>query len=73
MRRRRQAMVARVVRWTGQRKYVVDDLARKLVQRCSELGLYAPGDDAALGLDVGAYLASLVTHHLYTGRFKRSV
>jgi hypothetical protein len=73
MRRRRKAIVLRVVHWTGQRKYLVDDLARKLVERCSELALHAPGDEVALALDVGAYVASLVTHHLYTGRFKRSV
>jgi len=73
MRRRRKTIVASVVRWTGQRKYVVDELARKLVQRCAELGLQSPADEGALALDVGAYLASLVTNHLYTGRFKRSV
>ena len=32
-----------------------------------------PQDEVSLALDVGAYLASLVTNHLYTGRFKRSV
>ncbi len=73
MRRRHKPIVERVVRWTGQRKYVVDELARKLLQRCTELGLHAPADEVALALDVGAYLASLVTNHLYTGRFKRSV
>ncbi|HEY3820435.1 MAG TPA: putative zinc-binding metallopeptidase [Polyangiaceae bacterium] len=73
MRRRREAIVARVVQWTGQRKYVVDDLTRKLIQRCQELGLHAPSSEVDLAFDVGSYLASLVTHHLYTGRFKRSV
>jgi Putative zinc-binding metallo-peptidase len=73
MRWKRKAIVASVVRWTGQRKYVVDELAGKLVQRCSELGLYARVDEVSLALEVGAYLATLVTHHLYTGRFKRSV
>jgi hypothetical protein len=73
MRWKRKSIVASVVRWTGQRKYVVDELAGKLVQRCSELGLYARVDEVSLALEVGAYLATLVTHHLYTGRFKRSV
>jgi hypothetical protein len=73
MRRRREAIVTGVVRSTGQRKYVVDGLARKLLQRCASLGLHATGDEVALALDFGAYVASLVTHHLYTGRFKRSV
>jgi hypothetical protein len=73
MGRRRKAIVARVARWTGQRKYVVDTLARKLQERCASLDLQAPGDENTLALDVGAYVASLVTNHLHTGRFKRSV
>jgi hypothetical protein len=73
MRRRREAIVGGVVRWTGQRKYVVDGLARKLLQGCQRLGLHARGDEVALALELGAYMASLVTNHLHTGRFKRSV
>jgi hypothetical protein len=73
MRRRRKAIVAGIARWTEQRQYVVDHLARKLVERCTELALHAPSDEAALALDLGAYLGSLVTNHLHTGRFKRSV
>jgi hypothetical protein len=73
MRRRRDALVTVVVRWTGQRKYMVDGLVRKLLQRCSSLGLHARSDEVALALDVAAYLASLVANHLHTGRFKRSV
>ena len=61
------------MRWTGQRKYVVDTLAGKLAQRCAELGLYARPDEVVLALDVGAYVGSLVANHLHTGRFKRSV
>jgi hypothetical protein len=73
LRRRRRPIVERVAHWTGQRKYVVDELARKLITRCTELGLHAPSDEVALALDVGAFVGSLVTNHLYTGRFKRSV
>jgi Putative zinc-binding metallo-peptidase len=73
MRRRREDLVGAVVRWTGQRKYVVDGLARKLLQRCTRLGLHARGDEVALALEVTAYVASLVANHLHTGRFKRSV
>jgi hypothetical protein len=73
MRRRRMAIVATAVRWTGQRKYVVNALSQRLVERCASLGLHAPADEVTLALDVAAYVASLVTNHLHTGRFKRSV
>ena len=73
MRRHRRAIVASVVQWTGERKYTVDDLVRKLSARCTSLHLVLPEDEARLLLEVGAYLSALVTNHLHTGRFKRSV
>jgi len=73
MRKNRAALVASIVRWTGQRKYTVDMLVRKLIQRCKQLGLTAPPDGARLSFELAGYLASLVTNHLHTGRFKRSV
>jgi hypothetical protein len=73
MQRHRRAIVASVVSSTGERKYVVHDLTRKLLERCVALRLPARADEVALALEIGAYLAALVTNHLYTGRFKRSV
>ncbi|MGH9661820.1 MAG: putative zinc-binding metallopeptidase, partial [Bryobacteraceae bacterium] len=73
MRRNRKLVVESIVRWTGQRKYAVNMLVRKLIERCDQLKLSAPADQARLSLDLAAYLAALVTNHLHTGRFKRRV
>jgi hypothetical protein len=73
MRRCRAALITAVVEWTGQRKYTVDMLVRKLTFRCQELKLQAPRDPVTLHMELAAYLSALVTNHLYTGRFKRSV
>ena len=73
MRKHRAALIGSLVQWTGQRKYTVSMLVRKLIQRCQELKLTAPHDPARLHFELASYLASLVTNHLYTGRFKRSV
>ena len=73
MRKHRGALIASIVQWTGQRKYTVSMLVRKLMLRCQELKLTAPPDPVRLHFDLAAYLAALVTNHLYTGRFKRSV
>jgi hypothetical protein len=75
MRRNRAALVASIVRWTGQHKYNVDMLVRKLIERSQKLGLTAPPapDQARMLFELAAYLAALVTNHLHTGRFKRSV
>ena len=73
MRKHRAALIGSIVQWTGQRKYTVSMLVRRLIQRCKELKLTAPRDPARLQFELAAYLATLVTNHLYTGRFKRSV
>jgi hypothetical protein len=48
-------------------------LVRKLMLRCRELKLLAPREPVRLHFELASYLATLVTNHLYTGRFKRSV
>ena len=73
MRRNQSALIASIVQWTGQRKYTVSMLVRKLIRRCQELKLTAPRDSVRLHFELASYLAALVTNHLYTGRFKRSV
>jgi hypothetical protein len=73
LRRHRAALIASVVQWTGQRKYVVSMLVRKIIERCRELQLMAPHDSVRLHFELASYLATLVSNHLYTGRFKRSV
>jgi hypothetical protein len=73
MRKNRAALVTSIVRWTGQRKYTVTMLVRRLILRCHELRLQAPRDSVRLQFELAAYLAALVANHLHTGRFKRSV
>ncbi len=73
MRKHRKTLLQSLPRWTGEHKYTVDRLLRRLMLRCEELQLMAPANEARLGLDLAAYLAALVTNHLHTGRFKRSV
>jgi hypothetical protein len=73
MRKNRAALIRSIVQWTGQRKYTVSMLVRKLIRRCHDLNLTAPRDSVRLHFELAAYLAALVTNHLHTGRFKRSV
>ena len=69
------ALVGSIVRWTGQHKYTVDMLVRKLIERCQELKLTIPPppERARVSFELAAYLSAMVTNHLHTGRFKRSV
>src|SRR5262249_11269248 len=71
MRRLKSPLIAAVVRWSGQRKYVVDMLGEQLILTVRELRLRAPADHNALMIDLASYLTALVTNHLHTGQFKR--
>ncbi len=73
MRRNQKMIVESVSHWTGERKFPIQTLVRKLQERCETLDLRLGGDAARTGLDVAAYLATLVTHYLFTGKFKRTV
>ena len=73
MRKHRGALITSIVQWTGQHKYTISMLVRKLILRCQELKLVSPPDPARLHFELAAYLATLATNHLYTGRFKRPV
>lgn len=73
MRSWRAALIAAVVDWTGARKYTVEMLVRKLTARCQTLRLQASRDSVTLHMELAAYLSAMVTNHMYTGRFKRSV
>ena len=73
LRKARKTIVPTIVRWTGEHKYTVDHLVRRLMLRCERLQLMAPQNQTRLMMDVSAYVAALVTNHLHTGRFKRFV
>lgn len=73
MRKLQRPLIASLVRWTGQRKYTVDMLVNDLIARARDLELPAPQDHTKVMMELAAYLSALVTNHLHTGRFKRSV
>jgi hypothetical protein len=73
MRRNKQALINSIVHWTGQPKYTVDQLVTQLIKRSRELGLKTSNDDMRVNFDLAAYLATLVTNYLHTGKFKRLV
>lgn len=67
----RRPLRNQVARFTGEKKYIVDNLLRDISKRCRELKLYAPANDSLLAVDITAYVTSLTMNYLYTGSFKR--
>ena len=73
MRRNRKTIINSVSNWTGETKFTINALVRKLTKRCDELDLRLGSTEAQANLEVAAFLATLVTNYLFTGKFKRSV
>jgi hypothetical protein len=72
LRQRRRALMDSVCQWTNEKKYRVNKLLTRLIDRCDQLGLYLKADDAPHHLQVSAYITTLVMNHLFTGKFKRT-
>lgn len=73
MLKKRKELIDSVAYWTGERKFPIESLVRKLHTRCEKLDLRMGRTHADTHLHLSAYLATLVTHYLFTGKFKRSV
>ena len=67
----RQLMDA-VCQWTNEKKYRVNKLLTRLIDRCDQLNLHIKAYDPKQNLQVSAYVTTLVMNHLFTGRFKRT-
>jgi len=72
LRQRRRQLMDSVCQWTNEKKYRVNKLLTRLIDRCDQLDLYIRADDAQQNLLVSAYVTTLVMNHLFTGKFKRT-
>ena len=72
LRQRRRKLMDSVCQWTNEKKYRVNKLLARLIERCDQLDLYVKADDPALNLQVSAYITTLVMNYLFTGKFKRT-
>jgi hypothetical protein len=73
MKKHRLEILQSVSYWSGERKFTINGLVKKLISRCESLNLRVGQNEARTNLEVAAYLATLVTHYLFTGKFKRLV
>ena len=72
LRQRKRQLRNSVCEWTNEKKYRVQKLLNRLIERCDQLDLYVKADDPQTNLQVSAYVTTLVTNYLFTGKFKRS-
>lgn len=72
LRQRRRQLMDAVCEWTNEKKYRVNKLLARLIERCDKLDLYLKPGEAAPDLAVASYVATLVMNYLFTGKFKRT-
>ncbi len=75
MAKNRKELVSIISRWSGEKKYLVHDLIRRLTVRLEEIKLRLGKDQKMreTEIEIASYLSSLVTHYRLTGRFKRDI
>lgn len=73
MKRNRKLLVDSLSHMTGEKKFTVSALIKRLELRCQELQLRVSSEESRTCIELGVYLSSIISHHLFTGKFKRSV
>lgn len=66
----RKDMLNTISKWTGEKKYVINDLLKTINQRCRALKLVNPDSESQAVLKISSYITSLVMNYRYTGWFR---
>ncbi len=72
LRAHRKHLMDSVCQWTNEKRYRVNKLLARLIERCDQLDLHARTGDPQQNLQVASYVTTLVMNYLFTGRFKRT-
>jgi hypothetical protein len=72
LRRSRRRLLNSVCQWTNEKKFRVNKLLNRLIDRCDELKLHVLNDDPQEDFRVTAFITTLVMNYLFTGKFKRT-
>lgn len=71
MHKQRKDIVATVAWATSERKFTIDGLVKRLIDRCEKLDLRLGKSETQTMMEVASFLTSLVKNYLFTGKFKR--
>jgi hypothetical protein len=72
LRRTRRRLLNSVCQWTNEKKFRVNKLLTRLIERTDQLGLHVLNDDPQQDFRVASYITTLVMNYLHTGKFKRT-
>ena len=67
----KKEILSNVAKWTGEKKYIINELLDKVTKRCRELRLLADKDESLVMLEITTYVTALVMNYAYTGGFRK--
>jgi len=73
LRRFKKDIINNVAKWTGERKYIINDLLDAIIQRCKTLKLVTDKPESVVVLEASIYITTLVMNYLYTGGFAKEI
>lgn len=71
LRAHRAQLVNNVTRWTGHRKFDIDQLVNRLATRCNTLGLYAQGNEEESLISLTAMLTAVASNTMTISKKQR--
>jgi hypothetical protein len=71
-RQRKRRLMNSVCQWTNEKKFRVNKLLTRLIERCDQLELRVLNDDPQQDFRVASFITTLVMNYLFTGKFKRT-
>ena len=72
LRRRRRRLLNSVCQWTNEKKFRVNKLLSRLIDRTDQLDLLVLNDDPQQDFRITSFITTLVMNYLFTGKFKRT-
>ena len=67
----RREILNSVSNWTGEKKYIINNLLETLMERCRALQLSAVEEEGRAILKISTYITTLIMNYIYTGRFRK--
>lgn len=66
----RKEMLNNVSVWTGEKKYIINELLKTIIERCRALKLEVVDTEPLTVLRISTYIMALVMNYMYTGKFR---
>ena len=70
IRKHRRILINEIAIWSGEKKYIVHNLLKSILNRCQELKLYVKDSEPVALANLTSYMTTLVMNYVYTGWYR---